>query len=322
MKKKLLYYRILEYQQENIDFLNEHFEVIRLDSPKQDSAGVLREVSVILAPLGYYLGKEKIDAASQLEIIASNTTGIPHIDFIYAEKKGVQVISLKDKRDFLSSITSTAEHTWGLILSLTRRVPWAFDSVKKGTWNRRLFGGPSMLSRMTLGIAGLGRLGSMVARYGVCFGMDVQYYDPFVEEAHIDSVRRVKSLKALVSTSDIITIHIPHGPSTANMFNADVFQQFRWGAYLINTSRGELVDHEAMLEALKEGRLTGAGLDVFEGEYEENFAERLYGHPLGKYARDRDNLLITPHIGGSTIDAWRLTEERTIQMILERLDLL
>jgi D-3-phosphoglycerate dehydrogenase len=175
-----------------------------------------------------------------------------------------------------------------------------------------------MLSRMSLGIAGYGRLGRMVAGYGRAFGMTVRYFDPFVPQV-TDCVRRVASLKALVSDSDIVSVHVPHEPATEHLFDREIFSSFKEGAFFINTSRGELVDQLAMLDGLQSGRLGGAAIDVLAGEFSPGFAESLPGNPLVRYACSHTNLLLTPHIGGSTQDAWRLTEQYTIEKILERL---
>lgn len=312
----VLYYHILKYQPENLKLLQENFDVIELPAPCCDSLDVLGKVDVILAPLGYYLGKDKIEQASKLKVIASNTTGHPHIDVISAREKGIEVITLKDYPEFLKTITPTAELTWGLIVALTRNVIPANKFVMEGKWDRRPFGGAAMLSRMSLGVAGLGRLGTMVASYGKCFGMTVRYYDPFVSNSQL-GIARKESLEELVQVSDIITIHIPHLQETENMFNKNIFAHFKKGSYLINTSRGELVDHKALLECLLDGTLAGAAVDVFEGEFEPEFPKRLREHPLYQYAHEHSNLIITPHIGGSTVDAWSLTEEFTIKKVVD-----
>ena len=318
-KRVALYYDLLQYQQVNLDLLNQHLELIRLPNPDHDRPEILNRIEVVFAPLGYFWGKEKIDLSPHLKVIGSNTTGTPHIDVKYAEKKGIKVIFLKGPTKFLQTITPTAEHTWGLLLALTRRTPWAFQSVLDGVWNRRLFGGKAMLSSMSLGVVGLGRLGRMVAKYGKCFGMKVCYFDPYVPEAEGDGFSRVDTLEELVSGSDVVTIHVPLEDETKNMFNESIFSKFKKGAYLINTSRGKIVDHEAMLKYLENGILGGCALDVCGGEFSKDFSARLKTHPLVEYARSHDNLLITPHIGGSTLDAWRLTEEHTIQLVMESL---
>jgi D-3-phosphoglycerate dehydrogenase len=316
----LIYYQILHYRPENMDLLTRHFHVITLPDPSVDKPEILREADVILVPLGYFLGKEKMDLSPRLKVIGSNTTGHPHIDVDYARKKGIEVVTLKNQHDFLRTITPTAELTWGLIIALTRNLVPAFHSVLEGRWERWPFGGERMLSRMTLGIVGLGRLGGMVASYGVSFGMRVCYYDPYVDESAMD-VARAETLGELVETSDIISIHIPHEPETENLFGREVFSRFKHGAYFINTSRGEVIDEQALLECLERGNLAGAAVDVLAGEFEPGFDRRVHEQPLVKYAAEHSNLIITPHIGGSTVDAWGLTQEYTVRKVIEALDL-
>jgi D-3-phosphoglycerate dehydrogenase len=314
-KWTVLYYEVLQYQEENLRLLHEKFKVLTLPDPTYDTPFILTQADVILMPLGFFFGKEKIDQASKLKIIASNTTGHPHIDVAYARDKGLKVVTLKNQKAFLKKITPTAELTWGLIIALTRNIIPAHRSVLEGKWDRRPFGGPSMLSRMSLGVAGYGRLGSLVASYGKSFGMTVRYYDPFVSKKNT-GIRRVASLKELVRLSNIVTVHIPHERETENLFNRETFACFRKGSYLINTSRGELVDHQALLDCLIDGRLAGAALDVFEGEFHPGFQGQFGSHPLVEYAQKHSNLIITPHIGGSTIDAWKMTEEYTIKKVV------
>ena len=313
-KPVALYYSILKYQPENRKRLDELFEVVELADPSLDTAEILSRVEIIFAPLGYLVDQAKIDAAPLLKVIASNTTGHPHIDVGYARGKGIQVACLKYAQEFLSTITPTAELTWGLIIALTRNLLQAHQAAVQGCWDRRPFGAPAMLSRLSLGIVGLGRLGSRVARYGRVFGMAVRYYDPFVDSKE-EGLERMASLKELVAKSDIVTIHVPHEPETENLFDQEIFRCFKKGSYLINTARGELIDWGAFLQALEDGQLAGAALDVFEGEFEPGFKDRFPSHPVLDYARSHHNLILTPHIGGSTIDAWRLTEGHTIDMI-------
>lgn len=312
-KKRLIYYEILKYQPENLDFLHRHFDVIVLADPSHDTDEVLRGAEVLLAPLGYYCGREKMDACPGLIAVGSNTTGHPHIDVDYARQRGVAVVTLKNEHEFLDTITPTAELTWGLIIAVTRNMIPAVNFVMDGGWDRRPFGGRAMLSRMSLGVVGLGRLGKKVARYGVCFGMKVKYYDPHVNQGP-SGVGRVGTLEDLVGASDVVTVHVPHEPETENMFSREVFSGFKPGSYFINTSRGELVDHDALLERLADGTLAGAGMDVFPGEFAPGFD--IKAHPLWQYAKTHKNVVFTPHIGGSTVDAWRLTERHTLDRLL------
>lgn len=315
-KPKFLYYSIAQYQQDSRRLLAENFEVVELPDPSHDSDEVCAEIDVALAPLGYYFGREKIDKCPNLRVIGSNTTGHPHIDVDYARSKGIAVVTLKGEHEFLDTITPTAELTWGLLIALTRRMLPAVASTAQGKWNRRPFPGRKMLSRMSLGVVGLGRLGYKVAQHALEFGMDVSYYDPFVTSG-FPGLKKKHSLKELVGKSDAVTVHVPHEKETEGLFDEEMFASFRSGAYFINTSRGELVDHGALLRALESGQLGGAGLDVFEGEFAPDFEASFNNHPLWVYAQEHDNLILTPHIGGSTLDAWGDTERHTIERILE-----
>ena len=254
-----------------------------------------------------------MNASPKLKVIASNTTGVPHIDMAAAADKGITVCSLKDEQAFLDTITPTAEHTWGLLLALSRKVPWAHDAATQGSWNRRNFSSERMLSRMKLGLIGCGRLGSRVAKYGLAFDMKVSYFDPYKDLA-VDGVSRVHDLKELVKNSDVVSLHVPALPETKNLISNEIFNTFKPGAYFINTARGEVIDERALLEALEEGRLSGVATDVLDGEYVPGFHAR--DHPLVQYAKTHTNLLLTPHIGGSTRDAWFETERKTIEMVI------
>jgi len=316
LKPRALYYDVLTYDEDSISLLEDNFDMVRLASPDEDSDEVLADVQVLFAPLGYDLGRQKIDRCPKLEVIASSTTGAPHIDLAYARAKGIYVAYLGPEVDFLKTITATAEHTWGLMLALIRRVPWAFDDVKAGRWYRFRWPAPEMLSRMSLGIVGLGRLGTMVARYGVAFGMNVQYYDPYVDSSPIAGVLRAQDLVAMVAQCDVVTIHAHATSETIDLIDADVLKQFRDGAYLINTARGAIVNRDALLDALKSGKLGGAALDVLEDEYDKDFNKSVYDHPLVQYSRSHGNLIITPHIAGSTLSSWKLTRQHTIEMVI------
>lgn len=316
-----LYYEMLNYQPSNLALLREHFDLVTLETPTDDTDEVLRQVEVGFAPLGFEYDRDKIDRMPNLRVIASNTTGEPHIDREYAESKGIAVFSLKDEDEFLETITPTAEHTWGLLLALMRHIPQAYESVLDGNWSRWPFPGKSMLSNLTIGIVGMGRLGRLVADYARAFRMEeIGFYDPNTGAEEVPFAEKVDTLEELVGRYDVVTIHAPSTEETRGMFDEAVFASFREGSYLVNTARGELVDEEALVESLEAGRLAGAALDVFDGEYEVDHERRLRASPLYQYARENDDLLLTPHIGGSTYDAWEATERRVIKKAVDHLD--
>ena len=163
---------------------------------------------------------------------------------------------------------------------------------------------------MRLGIVGLGRLGRMVARFGQAFEMEVRYFDPKNPTAEVN-VGRADSLLDLVSWADVVSLHAPATPETCHLIDRRVLETFRRGSWFINTARGELVDEVALVDLLERGHIAGAAMDVLDGEYGPSFD--VASHPLVRYARQHDNLILTPHIGGSTRDAWGETERRVIE---------
>ncbi len=190
--------------------------------------------------------------------------------------------SLRDERAFLDTITPTAEHTIGLMIAVTRHLVPAYHSVMQGKWSRWQYGGDAMLSRMKIGIVGLGRLGSMVARFCAVLGMKVHYYDPFIKHDASHPYIRSATIHELVSSVDIVSVHIPMNEANHHFFNRSVFHAFRRGSYFINTARGEVVDSEALIDALENGVVKGAGLDVFDGEFAPDFQDHVLKHPLVK----------------------------------------
>ena len=307
---RLLYYDVLGYLPDNRALLEKAFEVVSLPHPGHDAATLLAGLDACCAPLGFDFDAAKMDLAPRLRAIISNPTGVPHIDMAAAAERGIAVFSLRDEQEFLATITPTAEHAFGLMLALLRNTPWSFAAALEGEWKRFDFGAPAMLSRLSLGLVGMGRLGRLMSRYGSAFGMKVRFFDPYVETG-ADGAEKLANLSELAALSDVISIHAPANHETRHLIDSGVLAECRPGAVLINTARGELVDEVALLAALDEGRLAGAALDVLDGEYEPGF--KAAEHALVAYARGHRNLLLTPHIGGSTEDAWFETQRHVIE---------
>ncbi len=296
MKYKILN-TISEYPEEAKKVIERLGTVDYKQLTQEELNACIADYDIILVQLGLNLHKEALDRATRLQVIATSTTGLDHIDVAYAQTKRIEVISLRGEDAFLRTITGTAELAFCMLIELARKTLWAFDSVKSQVWDRDLFRGHN-LSGMTLGIVGLGRLGSLMAQYGKAFNMNVIYVDPNVTNPAYKKV----TLDEVLRESDAISIHVHLKEDTENMFNAEAFAQMKRSTYLINTSRGKIVNEEAVLEALKRGALAGYGTDVLAGELDFN-GKMFSIYPLVEYAKTHDTAIILPHIGGMTVES-------------------
>lgn len=263
----------------------------------------LGEYDVLIVRLNNQIDRDIINHGKSLKAIVTATTGLDHIDVEYANQQGIAVLSLRDEREFLKTIPATAEHTWALLLSLIRNIPKAFQSVCQNQWSRDSFRGTE-LSNKQLGIVGLGRVGEMVARYGNAFGMDVNGWDPYRRD-WLPDVNRCQSFEELLVLSNILSIHVPLTEDNRLLIGSRELSILPDDAIVLNTSRGELIDHSALLDYLEKGKLGGAALDVLPCERDFETLER---KALIQYASTKSNLIITPHIAGATVESMANTE--------------
>ncbi|MCB0704436.1 MAG: hypothetical protein KDC34_03965 [Saprospiraceae bacterium] len=252
--------------------------------------------------LGIPIDREVIAAAPALKFIITPTTGLNHIDLDVADQRQIQVISLKGETAFLEKIQSTSEHTWGLLLSLIRKTAQANESVKKGQWIREPFLGME-LNGKTLGILGYGRLGKIVAGYGQAFGMRVLVNDTDPGQLKaLPKGQEAVPLDQLLAESEVLSLHIPYSKENYRFIGSKELAQTRSGLVLINTSRGEVLDENALLANLESGHLKGAAIDVLEGDSSWE-SEVPSNTRLVHYLQENDNLIITPHIGGYALES-------------------
>lgn len=303
------------YSSKAIDLYSKYCEVALGVKERADLLAKVKDKEVLIIKLGYVINSEVFDAAENLKIIACPTTGLNHIDLEAAHSANVKVISLRNEPDFLSSIPSTAELTWALLLNLMRKINSATASAADGKWMRSQFIGNELKGK-TIGIVGFGRLGSIVAGYSRAFNMQVHCFDPYFYSVP-KWLRRHHTLESLISTSDIVSLHIPLNSETEKLINARHFDLCKQSAVLINTSRGEIICEEALLEALKTEQIAGAALDVLANEIGQtsNFKS-----PLLDYAKSNSNLLISPHIGGATIEAMEKTEIYVARKVITEIE--
>jgi D-3-phosphoglycerate dehydrogenase len=257
----------------------------------------------LIVRLGIVLDKVFLSRFKCLKFIASITTGTDHIDEKYCKERRIKIISLKGEKRFLQNIYATPEHTWALLLALIRNIPWAFDCVCRGNWSRINFFGRELHGKR-FGIIGFGRIGKILSLYGHAFGMDVVFYDIRKIKGAGNFVRPL-SLKRLLRTSDVISVNIPLNDKTRHFIKAKHFMLMKKNTILLNTSRGAVVDESALLKALRNGLIAGAALDVLEGENIKGKISKK--HPLIRYAGKNRNLIISPHIAGSTYESMRKT---------------
>lgn len=265
--------------------------------------GALGNYDVLIVRLSHQIDRKLIEAGRSLLAIVTATTSLDHIDVDYAQDNGIAILSLQGETKFLQSVSATAEHTWALLLALVRKIVSASLDVGIGNWNRDAFKGHELCGKH-LGLVGLGRIGKMVADYGQAFGMNVGAYDPFAREWK-EGVWRASALPELLGWSDVLCLHVPLNSETHGLIGKEELALLPQKAIIINTSRGQLIDEKALVEALENGRIAGGALDVIA--HERNAELRLKSR-LFAYAKTHDNLIITPHIGGATHESMAKTE--------------
>ena len=237
---------------------------------------------------------ELIAITSNFRIISTATTGCDHIDKTVLSNNSIAVKTLREDEELLNNLTPAAEHTWALLLSLIRNLCGAVSHVNAGLWDREQFPG-MMLEGKTLGIVGCGRLGQKVASFGKAFGMDVIGYDPYLGSWPAFIIP--KTIQEVFSSSHVISIHVHVTPDTRGLISRDLLNSMKQGTFIINTSRGQIIDERALLDSLLSGQTGGAGLDVLDGE------PNISKHNLVDYARNNHNLLISPHCAGYAPEA-------------------
>jgi len=257
----------------------------------------MAEADAYLASASVRIDSEFLDAAANLKVIGSPSTGTDHMDLAAIDRRGIVRFDIAREYDLINSFTATAELAFGLVLAVNRRLKPAFAAAERGDWARERFTG-FQLSGKTLGVLGLGRLGSISARIGQGFGMRVIAHD--IRAVSLPGVEMV-DFAALLASADVLTLHVHLTPATEGLIDAHALGRMKKNAILINTSRGRVVDEAALLAALATGTIAGAGLDVIDGEWLSDEARAK--HPLVAYARAHDHLVISPHIGGATLES-------------------
>lgn len=247
------------------------------------------------------INSELLVRASKLKIIVTSTSGFDHIDLEECKKRGVRVFFTPE-----ANATSAAELTWGLILMTQKKLFKADECVRKTVWDRTALIG-SELANKTLGIIGLGRVGKKVAKIARAFDMNIIASDPYIEESDFFSVGATRAgWEEVFKSADILTFHVPLTKETKNFVNQATLESLNHGAVVINTSRGGVINELAAAEALRKGKIAYMALDVFEKE------------PLPKDSAlfNLPNIILTPHIGANTNEAFERGSQAAVDKIL------
>lgn len=272
-----------------IEILQQDFEVdVKKGLTPEELKQVIKGYDAVIIRSATKLTQDIIERADGLKVIGRAGIGVDNIDVRAATQKGIIVVNAP-----MSNTVSAAEHTVALLMAVARKIPLANFSLKSGKWERSKFKGIE-LDGKTLGIVGLGKIGFLVAKKALGLGMKVAAFDPFVSEDRFQQlgITRANTLEDLYKVSDFITIHLPKNKDTIGMFNKEEFYKMKKGTIVLNVARGGIIVERDLAEAIKEGQIKGAGIDVFENEpcsYSPLF--------------ELDDVVCTPHLGASTTEA-------------------
>lgn len=246
---------------------------------------------------------EDVLSCSTVKVINTCSTGTNHIDIGYCKNKNIDVWSLTKDMELINQLPSTSELAFGLMCNLFRKIDEGFESVKQGYWNYEPFVG-KQIKDSSIGIIGYGRLGKIMEKFCKAFEMKTYIYDPYQNYTDLDN---------LLVNSDVISLHVHVNDETRNMINNAFLSRMKKGSFLINTSRGELVDEDAVINSIKSNHLKGYATDVIRDEFGD-----MKNSNLVKFSRENPNILITPHVGGMTLEGqtkaykWAISKFREI----------
>jgi D-3-phosphoglycerate dehydrogenase / 2-oxoglutarate reductase len=284
-----------------IELLRQDFDVeLGLDWDQAELEERIGDFDALIVRSATKVTPDLIARAANLRVIGRAGTGVDNVDLEAATKRGILVVNAPE-----SNSVAAAEHTLALALALARNVPQAHRALVGGEWARSRYGGNELYGK-TLGVIGFGRIGQLVAKRALAFDMEVVGFDKFVSAERFRElgVEGVETTDELYERADIITIHLPKTPDTVNWIDATAITRMKDGVRIVNCARGELIDLDALSAALESGKVAGAALDVFP---EEPMTE----HPLF----DRDDVVVTPHLGASTAEAQDRAGTDTAQQV-------
>ncbi|NLW47437.1 MAG: phosphoglycerate dehydrogenase [Firmicutes bacterium] len=264
------------------------FEVeVKTDHSKEELLAKIKNYDALIVRSQTKVTADIIEAASNLKVIGRAGVGVDNVDITAATKKGIIVLNAPD-----GNTISTAELSVAMLLALARNIPQAHASLKDGAWDRKKYTGVEVNGK-TLGVIGMGRIGTEVSKRMLAMGMTVLAYDPFFTEEKANSLGvKMVNLDTIITESDFITVHTPLTPETKGIFGANEFARMKKGVRLVNCARGGIYDEAALAEAIKSGQVAGAAIDVYPTE-----------PPTDRALIDLPQTVVTPHLGASTKEA-------------------
>ncbi len=271
-----------------LDLLGDSVEIRHVDGTDRPALlAAVADADALLVRSATKVDAEVLAAANHLKVVARAGVGLDNVEVPAATARGVMVVNAPT-----SNIVSAAEHALALLLAVARRIPAADASLRGGEWKRSSFNGVE-LNGKTAGVVGLGKIGQLLAQRLAAFGMDLIAYDPYVAPARAAQLGiELVTLDELLARADTISIHLPKTPETKGLIGADQLTKVKPGVIIVNDARGGLIDEQALADAVREGRVGGAGIDVFA-------TEPTTSSPLFELA----NVVVTPHLGASTTEA-------------------
>ncbi len=277
--------------EEGIRKLREFGDVeIQVGVSEEELKARIAGYDALIVRSGTKVTREVIEAGTRLKVIGRAGVGVDNIDVDSATERGIMVVNAPG-----ANTISAAEHTIGMLLSLSRKIPAANQSLKSGEWSRKKYMGVEVNGKV-LGVIGLGRVGGEVAKRAKGLGMRVVAYDPFISQEKAGELGvSLMGFSEVLSISDFITIHTPLMKDTYHLIGKDEFEKMKEGVRIINCARGGIIDENALVEAIKSGKVAGAALDVFEQE----------PPPMDSDLLKLDSVIVTPHLGASTEEAQR-----------------
>ncbi len=270
---------------------------------REELLNLVPNVDGIIVRSNTTVDRELIQQTKRLKVVGRAGVGVDNVDIDAATENGILVMNSPG-----GSTTTTAEHTIAMLFALARNIPQAYKSLKTHQWEKNKFKGVELAGK-TLGVIGLGRIGSEVARKCQAMGMNVIAFDPYINpDAHLSSGLELVEIEEVFEQADFITVHVPLSDATRNLVNKDTIARMKDGVRLVNCARGGIINEHDLYDALRSWKVAGAAFDVFE--VEPNTESPLLG---------LDNFIATPHLGASTVEAQRKVSEDICRQVSDYL---